>query len=174
MQGQLTSAMMCDPPERLQFGFWKAEVPAITNTVDRQCSLVHPETHFVNPLLALHADGVKSCRVQVSESERPPHARCAWQSRVFVRACHVIGDVWIRPAAFWAIFPEVPPCAGKESLMACHSSGRIVTVPVYVSWDAEMFPPSPNPNPNPELPFHTGLVIQSVTFQYGSSKAPVP
>ena len=37
--------------------------------------------------------------------------------------------------------PPVPPCAGKESLMACHSSGRIVTVPVYVSWDAEMFPP---------------------------------
>jgi hypothetical protein len=22
MQGQLTSVMMCDPPERLQFGFW--------------------------------------------------------------------------------------------------------------------------------------------------------
>ena len=37
--------------------------------------------------------------------------------------------------------PPVPPCAGKESLMACHSSGRIVTVPVYVSWDAEMLPP---------------------------------
>ena len=64
-----------------------------------------------------------------------------------MRACHVIGDVWIRPAAFWAIFPEVPPCAGKESLMACHSSGRIVTVPVYVSWDAEMFPPTPTPTP---------------------------
>ena len=59
---QLTSAMMCDPPERLQFGFQKAEVPATTNTVDRQCSLVHPETHFVNPLLASHADGVKSYR----------------------------------------------------------------------------------------------------------------
>ena len=25
-----------------------------------------------------------------------------------------------------------------------------------------------------ELPFHTGLIIQPVTFQYGSSKAPVP
>ena len=62
MQGQLTSVMMCDPPERLQFGFQKAEVPATTNTVDRQCSLVHPETYFVNPLLASHADGVKSYR----------------------------------------------------------------------------------------------------------------
>ena len=30
--------------------------------------------------------------------------------------------------------------------MTCHSSGRIVTVPVYVSWDAEMLPHNPNPN----------------------------
>ena len=100
----------------------------------------------------------------MSESERPPHARCAWQSRVFVRACHVIGDVWIRPVAFWAIFPEVPPCAGKESLMACHSSGRIVTVPVYVSWDAEMFPPltlRPRPNPSPTVTY-TSLIVASM------------
>ena len=140
MQGQLTPAMMCDPPERLQFGFSKAEVPAITNTVDRQCSLVHPETHFVNPLLALHADGVKSCRVQVSESERPPHTmRYAVEDLCAGLACH--WGVWIKPPAFWAIFPEVPPCGGKEPRMTCHSSGRIVTVPVYVSWDAEMLPP---------------------------------
>ena len=30
---------------------------------------------------------------------------------------------------------------GKETRMTCHSSGRIVTVTVYVSWDAEMLPP---------------------------------
>ena len=64
--------------------------------------------------------------------------RCAVEGLCAGLACH--GGVWIKPVAFWAIFPEVPPCAGKESLMACHSSGRIVTVPVYVSWDAEMFP----------------------------------
>ena len=54
-------------------------------------------------------------------------------------ACH--WGVWVKPPAFWAIFPEVPPCGGKEPRMTCHSSGRIVTVPVYVSWDAEMLPP---------------------------------
>ena len=118
MQGQLTSAMMCDPPERIQFGFQKAEVPAITNTVDRQCSLVYPETHFVNPLLALHADGVKSCRVQVSESERPPHTmRYAVEDLCAGLACH--WGVWVKPPAFWAIFPEVPPCGGKEPRMTC-------------------------------------------------------
>ena len=26
--------------------------------------------------------------------------------------CH--WGVWIKPPAFWAIFPEVPPCGGKE------------------------------------------------------------
>ena len=140
MQGQLTSVMMCDPPERLQFGFQKAEVPATTNTVDRQCSLVHPETHFVNPLLALHANGVKSCRVQVSESERPPHTmRYAVEDLCAGLACH--WGVWVKPPAFWAIFSEVPPCGGKEPHMTCHGSGRIATVPVYVSWDAEMLPP---------------------------------
>ena len=100
MPGQLTSVMMCDPPERLQFGFQKAEVPATTNTVGRQCSLVHPETHFVNPLLALHADGVKSCRVQVSESERPPHTmRYAVEDLCAGLTCQ-----------FWAIFPVLGVC----------------------------------------------------------------
>ena len=55
--------------------------------------------------------------------------------------------------------PPVPPCAGKESLMACHSSGRIVTVPVYVSWDAEMLPPNPNPNPNPNPTSGCSIVV---------------
>ena len=61
-------------------------------------------------------------------------------------ACH--WGVWVKPPAFWAIFPEVPPCGGKEPRMTCHSSGRIVTVQVYVSWDAEMLPPNPNLDPN--------------------------
>ena len=32
-------------------------------------------------------------------------------------ACH--WGVWIKPPAFWAIFPEVPPCGGKEPRMTC-------------------------------------------------------
>ena len=89
MQGQLTSVMMCDPPERLQFGFQKAEVPATTNTVDRQCSLVHPETHFVNPLLALHADGVKAIDAGVRVREAAPRQmRCAVEGLCADLACH--------------------------------------------------------------------------------------
>ena len=32
-------------------------------------------------------------------------------------ACH--WGVWVKPPAFWAIFPEVPPCGGKEPRMTC-------------------------------------------------------
>ena len=32
-------------------------------------------------------------------------------------ACH--WGVWVKPSAFWAIFPEVPPCGGKEPRMTC-------------------------------------------------------
>ena len=148
MQGQLTSAMMCDPPERIQFGFQKAEVPAITNTVDRQCSLVHPETHFVNPLLVSHADGVKSYRRRCqSQRGRPtPDALCSRGS-----LCGHVMSLEMCGLGRQRSGPSSQRCAGKESLMACHSSGRIVTVPVYVSWDAEMLPPNPYPNPNPKF-----------------------
>ena len=151
MQGQLTSAMMCDPPERLQFGFQKAEVPAITNTVDRQCSLVHPETHFVNPLLASHADGVKSYRRRCqSQRGRPtPDALCSRGSLCGLDMSvlgHLpsSGGVWIRPSAFWAIFPEVPPCGGKEPRMTCQFGQDCHCTSVWLTVLRKLIPPNPN------------------------------
>ena len=62
-------------------------------------------------------------------------------------ACH--WGVWVKPPAFWAIFPEVPPCGGKEPRMTCQfgQDRHCTSVWLTVLWN--LIPPYPNPDPNP-------------------------
>ena len=99
-------------------------------------------------------------------------------------ACH--WGVWIKPPAFWAIFPEVPPCGGKEPRMTCqfgqdcHCTSVWLTVlrkliPLTLTLSFTLIPnPNPNPNPNPLqstqllLPRqHTNLLNPFIKMQQG-------
>ena len=51
------------------------------------------------------------------------------------------GGVWIRPSAFWAIFPEVPPCGGKEPRMTCQFGQDCHCTSVWLTVLRKLIPP---------------------------------
>ena len=58
-------------------------------------------------------------------------------------ACH--WGVWVKPPAFWAIFPEVPPCGGKEPRMTCQFGQDCHCTSVWLTVLRKLIPPNPKP-----------------------------